>query len=115
MKSSKFKNVSNNLVITTDDGSYGKNGYAINYLISDLEKQNIDGIFACGPLPMLHKIKEFAESKNIYCQISLEQRMACGIGACMGCSVKVNTKADSIWYARVCKDGPVFQCNIVEI
>lgn len=111
----EFKEVSNSLTITTDDGTYGESGYAIDYLISDFEKQNIDGIFACGPLPMLRKVKEFAESKNIYCQISLEQRMACGIGACMGCSVKAKTPEDSPWYARVCKDGPVFQCNKVEI
>lgn len=111
----EFKNVSNNLVITTDDGSYGKSGYAIDYLKHDLEKLKIDGIFACGPLPMLQKVKELAESKNIYCQVSLEQRMACGIGACMGCSVKLNTGDDTVKYARVCKDGPVFEAKDVDI
>lgn len=64
---------------------------------------------------MLKKIKELADSKNIYCQLSLEQRMACGIGACMGCSVKLATEDGSIKYARVCKDGPVFNSKEVEI
>ena len=111
----EFKNVSNNLTITTDDGTYGKNGYAIDYLKSDIDSSNIDGIFACGPLPMLQKVKELAESKDIYCQISLEQRMACGIGACMGCSVKLNTSDDTVKYARVCKDGPVFEAKDVDL
>lgn len=111
----EFKNISTNLVIATDDGSYGKSGYAIQYLEEDVEKLNIDGIFACGPIPMLKKVKELAESRNIYCQISLEQRMACGIGACMGCSVKLNTKDDTVEYARVCKDGPVFESTKVDI
>lgn len=111
----EFKNVSTKLTITTDDGSYGQNGFAINYLKDDLEKLNIDGIFACGPLPMLQKVKELAENKKIYCQISLEQRMACGIGACMGCSVQVNTQDDTLRYVRVCKDGPVFVSTAVKI
>lgn len=111
----EFKNVSNKLVVATDDGSYGENGYAINFLADDFDNLNIDGIFACGPLPMLKKVQEFAKSKNVYCQISLEERMACGIGACMGCSVKLNTGDDTVKYARVCKDGPVFEANSVEI
>lgn len=111
----EFKNVATNLTITTDDATYGKDGYAINYLEADIDKLNIDGIFACGPLPMLKKVQEIAKNKNIYCQLSLEERMACGIGACMGCSVKLNTGDDTVKYARVCKDGPVFESNMVEI
>ncbi|MDO5555568.1 MAG: dihydroorotate dehydrogenase electron transfer subunit [Clostridia bacterium] len=111
----EFKKVSTKLTITTDDGTYGEKGYAIDYLKSDFDNLNIDSLFACGPLPMLKKVKEFAESKNIYCQLSLEQRMACGIGACMGCSVKLETNDDSIKYARVCKDGPVFESNKINI
>ena len=111
----EFKNVSTKLTLTTDDGSYGESGFAINYLKDDLQKLNIDGIFACGPLPMLQRVKELAESQNIYCQISLEQRMACGIGACMGCSVKLSTEDNTVKYARVCKDGPVFESKTVEI
>lgn len=79
----------------------------------DLEEKNIDAIYACGPLPMLKAVKKLAEDKNIFCQISLEQRMACGVGACMGCSVKLAT--EEVHYARVCKDGPVFDSEAVEI
>lgn len=109
----KFREVSTNLTITTDDGSYGESGFAINYLEKDLEAKNIDAIYACGPLPMLKAIKKLAEDKKIFCQISLEQRMACGVGACMGCSVKLAT--EQVNYARVCKDGPVFDSDAVEI
>lgn len=109
----EFKKVSTNLTITTDDGTYGESGFAINYLEKDLDLKNIDAIYACGPLPMLKAVKKLAEDKNIFCQISLEQRMACGVGACMGCSVKLAT--EELNYARVCKDGPVFDSESVEI
>ena len=62
----EFKNVANNLIITTDDGTYGNSGFAINYLEKDLNEKNIDAIYACGPLPMLKAVKNFAESKNIF-------------------------------------------------
>lgn len=111
----EFNKVSTRLIVTTDDGSYGQKGYAIDYLKADADNLKIDSIFACGPLPMLKKVKEFAESKNIVCQLSLEQRMACSVGACMGCSVRLNTSDDSIRYARVCKDGPVFKADKIDI
>lgn len=110
----EFSKVSNELIIATDDGSYSKNGYAIDYLKEDVQKLNIDGIFACGPLPMLQRVKEFAESQNIYCQISLEEIMGCGIGACLGCAVKYKTETEDT-FKRVCKEGPVFNALEVEI
>lgn len=111
----EFTKVSTRLIITTDDGSYGQKGYAIDGLKAETDDIKIECIFACGPLLMLKKVKEYAESKNIACQLSLEQRMACGLGACMGCSVKLNTGDDSIQYARVCKDGPVFEADKINI
>ncbi len=110
----EFKQVSTNLTITTDDGTYGESGYAINYLENDIEKLNIDGIFACGPLPMLKKVKELAEKSNIYTQISLEEKMGCGIGVCLGCAVKYKTETEDT-FVRVCKEGPVFNAKDVEI
>ena len=98
---------------TTDDGTYGKKGFSINYLKEDFEKQNFDGIFACGPLPMLRSVKEFAESKNVYCQVSLEEIMGCGVGACLGCAVKYKSETEDT-YKRVCKEGPVFNAHNVE-
>lgn len=108
----EFKNVSNELILTTDDGSYGKSGFAINYLKDDCKNNNIDAIFACGPLPMLKSVQQFAIENNIPCQISLEEKMGCGIGTCMGCAVKL---AGQDKYSRVCKEGPIFEATEVEI
>lgn len=116
MLEEKFKEVSSKLSITTDDGSYGYKGFAIDLLKEDIERKKIDCIYACGPLPMLKKVQELSIEKNIPCQISLEERMACGLGACLGCAVKVASspsKAPEYWH--VCKAGPVFQATDVEI
>jgi len=107
----EFSNVSDKLVITTDDGSYKENGFAINYLKSDCKIQKPDCIYACGPLPMLKAVRDFAIENNIHAQISLEERMGCGIGICLGCAVKDKNSAG---YKHVCKDGPVFDINDVE-
>lgn len=112
----EFNKVSNKLVITTDDGSYANNGFAINYLIEDLGKEKTDCIYACGPLPMLKAVQKLAIEKNILCQISLEEKMGCGIGACLGCAVKTSASpADAPQYVHVCKAGPVFDASYVEI
>lgn len=107
----EFSKVSNKLVITTDDGTYGQNGFAINYLKTDCEKEKPDCIFACGPLPMLKAVRDFAIENKIPAQVSLEERMGCGIGICLGCAIK-DKKAEG--YKHVCKDGPVFDVNDVE-
>lgn len=112
----EFSKISQKLVITTDDGTYGENGFAINYLSSDLENSKFDCIYACGPLPMLKAVQKLAIEKNIPCQISLEERMGCGVGACLGCAVKTaESPADAPQYVHVCKAGPVFDARDVEI
>lgn len=112
----EFRQVSNQLTITTDDGSYGQKGFAIDFLKQDIESEKIDSIYACGPLPMLRAIRELAIKKNIPCQISLEERMACGLGVCLGCAVKTaQSPKESPEYWHVCKGGPVFQAKDVEI
>lgn len=112
----EFKNVSNKLTITTDDGSYKIKGFAINELKKDIGKEGIDCIFACGPLPMLKAVREYAIEKDIPCQISLEEKMGCGIGACLGCAVKTaKSTKETPEYWHVCKAGPVFQAKDVEI
>lgn len=110
----EFRNVCDNLILATDDGSYGRNGFAINFLKEDVKKNRPDCIYACGPVPMLKAIQEFAKEENIPCQISLEERMACGMGVCLGCAVKYveNGKEQ---YKHVCKNGPVFNAENVEI
>ena len=112
----EFKNVSNNIEVTTDDGSYSQKGFAIDLLKRDIEQNKIDCIYACGPLPMLKAVKQLAEEKNIPCQISLEERMGCGLGVCLGCAVKTaQSPKDAPEYVHVCKAGPVFDATYVEI
>ena len=78
---------------------------------SDIEKEHIDSIFACGPLPLLKAVQTLAKEKNIPCQISLEERMGCGLGVCLGCAVEVTGGG----YEHVCKQGPVFDSKKVII
>ena len=112
----EFKNVSNNLIITTDDGSYSEKGFAINFLEKDIDEEKIDCIYACGPLPMLKAVQKLAIEKDIPCQISLEEKMGCGLGVCLGCAVKTaKSPKDAPEYWHVCKAGPVFQAKDVEI
>ncbi len=99
-----FKKTGADVRIATDDGSYGYHGLVID-LIKD---ENPDIIYACGPTPMLKAVAKFAEEKGIECQISLEERMACGIGACLGCAVKLKDEDGNEYNGHVCKDGPVF-------
>ncbi len=112
----EFGKVSNELVLTTDDGSYAKKGFAINYLEKDIEADKVDAIYACGPLPMLKAVQKIAIEKEIPCQISLEEKMACGLGVCLGCAVKTaKSPKDAPAYWNVCKAGPVFNAKDVEI
>ncbi len=110
----EYKDVSDKFTLTTDDGSYGEKGFAINFLEKDLKNEKIDGIYACGPLPMLKAVQKLAKETNTPCQISLEERMGCGIGVCLGCAVKVNAGEETV-YTHVCKAGPVFDSNVVQI
>ena len=101
--------------IATEDGSAGTRGNVMDAIReNDLEA---DVIFACGPKPMLRAIKAYAQEKGIPCWISMEERMACGIGACLGC-VCQSTETDAhshVHNKRVCKDGPVFRSTEVEL
>ena len=97
-----------NYFIATEDGCAGTKGN-----VMDAIKENnldCDIIFACGPLPMLRAIKQYALDNNIVCYVSLEEKMACGVGACLGCVVECVDIDDHshVYNKRVCKDGPVF-------
>ena len=112
----EFRQVSDKFILTTDDGSYAEKGFAINYLEKDIEEGKIDSIYACGPLPMLKAVQKLAIEKNIPCQISLEERMGCGLGVCLGCAVKTSASSkEAPEYWHVCKAGPVFNAKEVEI
>ena len=104
-----------NVYIATEDGSKGTKGNVLNAIRDN--NLNADIIFACGPTPMLRGIREYALEKGIICQLSLEERMACGIGACLGCVCKTKDvdHHSNVKNARVCKDGPVFYAEEVEL
>ena len=112
----EFEEVTDKLVITTDDGSYKQKGFALEVLKEDCRNEKPDMIYACGPLPMLKAVQEFANSENIRCEMSLEERMGCGIGACVGCNVRIVTEnPDEVKYNYVCQHGPVFDSKKVII
>ena len=103
------------LVIATEDGSAGTKGNVLDAICENDLKA--DMIFACGPKPMLRALKAYGLEKNIPCYVSMEERMACGVGACLGC-VCQSTEVDDhsqVKNKRVCKDGPVFLSTEVEL
>ena len=103
------------LYISTEDGSVGTKGNVMDAIRENALEA--DMIYACGPTPMLRAIKQYAEENGIECYISLEERMACGIGACLACVCKSKEKDahSNVNNKRICKDGPVFLSTEVEI
>ena len=103
------------LFISTEDGSVGTKGNVMHAIAEN--NLTADIIYACGPTPMLRAIKNYAEENGIECYISLEERMACGIGACLACTCKSKEKDhhSNVNNKRICKDGPVFLSTEVEI
>ncbi len=101
--------------ISTEDGSRGTKGNVIDAINANGLEADI--IFACGPTPMLRGIKSYATENGIKAQLSLEERMACGIGACLGCVCKTKEKDhhSNVNNKRICKDGPVFYAEEVEL
>lgn len=101
--------------VATEDGSAGTKGNVMNAI----KENDLDAevIYACGPMPMLRAIKRYAEDKGIKAYISLEEHMACGVGACLGCVVKTKEvdHHSHVHNARICTDGPVFDAEEVDI
>ena len=102
------------VIAVSDDGSIGERALVTKPLTAAIADKRPDLIMACGPTPMLRAVQKLANEKGIPCQLSLEERMGCGIGACLGCNVKVNLPDGGWCYRRVCKDGPVFDSREVE-
>ncbi|MDE6991763.1 MAG: dihydroorotate dehydrogenase electron transfer subunit [Lachnospiraceae bacterium] len=101
--------------VATEDGSVGTKGNVMDVI--DAEGLTADVIFACGPMPMLRAIKQFSVQSGIEAYISLEERMACGVGACLGCVVRTREvdHHSHVNNARICTDGPVYLAADVEI
>ncbi len=103
------------IFVATEDGSAGTKGNVMDAIRE--HKLMAEVIYSCGPKPMLRAVKEFGIENEIETQISMEERMACGIGACLGCvcqSVEVDEHSH-VHNKRVCKDGPVFDAREVEL
>jgi dihydroorotate dehydrogenase electron transfer subunit len=105
------------LRMATDDGSAGYHG-----LVTDLLRRDLGGydpketmIYACGPAAMIRSLGVILGSSAVRCEVSLEERMACGIGACLGCAVATAESDDKIVYRRVCNDGPVFDIRGISL
>jgi dihydroorotate dehydrogenase electron transfer subunit len=99
----EFKALGCTVKLATDDGSAGFKGKVTDLLKIFLDETKPLSLFSCGPLPMLKAVARLAHENKITAQLSLEEHMACGIGACLGCVVSTKTG-----YKSVCKDGPVF-------
>lgn len=107
---SDFENISD-LHIATDDGSFGHHGYVTELAEEYIKTKAGCAVFACGPRPMLINVKKLAEKYSLPCQISMEERMGCGIGACLVCACKTKDSTGSHHYKHVCKNGPVFDAR----
>ena len=101
--------------IATEDGSIGTKGNVLDAIRENALDAEV--IYACGPTPMLRALKNYAAENNIECWISMEEKMACGIGACLACVCK-SKEVDghtNVHNKRVCKEGPVFLAEEVEL
>jgi dihydroorotate dehydrogenase electron transfer subunit len=104
----------NSIKVCTDDGSLGEKSLVTRAFLRDMKKYDPTrtAIYACGPKPMLQSLAGMLKD-GYFCQVSLEERMACGVGACMGCAVAVRDEKGEKTYKRVCADGPVFELKDV--
>ena len=104
-----------NVTIASEDGKTGVKGNVLDAI----KQKGIEGevIYACGPTPMLRAIKEYALEKGMKAYLSLEEKMACGIGACLACVCKSNgiDHHTNVENKRICKDGPVFEAREIEL
>jgi len=108
----KLRKLCRDITVCTDNGTMGHKGFVTQVFQKDMKKfaPEDTSVFACGPREMLRALAKILNQGKFDCQVSLEERMACGTGACMGCAVAVRDGKGSFAYRRVCSDGPVFQC-----
>ncbi|MDO4321244.1 MAG: dihydroorotate dehydrogenase electron transfer subunit [Lachnospiraceae bacterium] len=103
------------LYLATEDGSAGTKGNVLDCIREN--GLNADVIYACGPTPMLRAVKAYAQEHGIECWLSMEERMACGIGACLACVCKSKEMDEHsrVHNKRICKEGPVFNAEDIEL
>ncbi|MCI2106922.1 MAG: dihydroorotate dehydrogenase electron transfer subunit [Intestinimonas sp.] len=107
----EFRAASSTVSVASDDGSIGTHGF-VDALVREKLKgeRDVAGVLACGPRPMLRAVAKAAAEAGVPCQVSMEERMGCGVGACLVCACKMADGA----YRHVCKDGPVFRAEEVD-
>lgn len=103
---SEFKKIGWKVFVATEDGSKGFKGFVTDLLKAKIKNNNI--VYTCGPTPMMKKVISIVKELKLNGYASLEEKMACGIGNCQGCAVKVGDE-----YKMVCKDGPVFPIELL--
>lgn len=104
-----FKKITPEVYVSTDDGTYGCHGFVsrlFHNILKTSESEFETIVYVCGPAGMLKCIADICHERNFECQVSMEEKMACGIGACLGCVVQTNSGNK-----LACKDGPVFDAN----
>ncbi len=114
----RFKGLGCSVRIATEDGSCGEKGMVSLLLRDELSGADStsrpglsNGVYACGPLPMLKETARICRHFHISCQVSMESQMGCGVGACLGCAILMKTEGGGPLYKRVCLDGPVFDAQ----
>ena len=100
MQIAEFEKVGR-VFITTENGAVGEQGYVTQHTV--LTREQFDQVYTCGPKPMMVAVARWAKAAGVACEVSLENKMACGVGACLGCTI-TTTEGNK----RCCKDGPVF-------
>ncbi|MDY6084724.1 MAG: dihydroorotate dehydrogenase electron transfer subunit [Dialister sp.] len=98
------------ILVTTDDGSFGVRGFSVSVLPELFKQETVDRLCACGPAVMMRTAVQMAGDAGVPAEVSLERRMACGVGTCLGC---VCDRADGKGHLKVCRDGPVFDASEV--
>lgn len=102
-----------NTICCTEDGTAGAVKGFVTTPLEQFLSEGADAVYACGPVPMLKAVAEVCIRNGVYCEISLEERMACGIGACLGCACRTKTENGGEHFQHVCKNGPVFKAEEV--
>ncbi len=109
-KLDEFKSACKEVFVATEDGSMGSRGY-VTGLLKDISKYDI--VYTCGPKLMMKKVKELCKNSRVQCFVSIEERMGCGIGACLVCACRIK-EGDTWHYKKACTDGPVFEAGEVD-
>ena len=109
----EFEQLNLNYIYSTDDGSKGYHGRITDLFTAQINRQNCDAVYTCGPEAMMAAVAAHCRQQGLWAELSLETTMACGMGACLGCACRL--KAGDQRYAKVCQDGPVFSLEQLDL